>query len=352
VTWRGNALHDVGFEGSFGDDRLSLGKMAINDGAGTALTASGVIAKVSGQWQFQAMKGDITSKDLGRSLHMLGLDAPLPLPAHLLLEANGAVTGPSVTIAAPALDFGKAHLTDLQALLSVADDKLALDHLKAGLYGGQLSGDGAVAESGDVALHLLLKGAQMRQALIDVADIGLADGALEGEVTLASSGHASSELQAHLKGTASMQVTNGQIKGFDLASADRKLAGNEGLSGLLGLLQIGLNGGATHFSSLTGTAKIDHGLVTSNDLRLVADGGGADGVAQVNLPGDSVDAAAHFHFASARDAPPLTMRLTGSLEYPRRTLDIKPLQQWLTERVLKGGKPKDVLKGLFPGIVK
>jgi hypothetical protein len=46
------------------------------------------------------------------------------------------------------------------------------------------------------------------------------------------------------------------------------------------------------------------------------------------------------------------MRLTGSLQSPRRFLDIKPLQQWLADHGVKGGKPKDVLKNLLQGLVK
>jgi hypothetical protein len=352
ANWRGIALQDMTFDTIYKGSSLKIDKFAINDVAGARLSLTGALTQTQGDWQFDQVKGDAESKDLGHTLHLLGLDAPLAVPARLSFALDGPLVGPHIKINAPVIDFGKAKINNVDADLSADANKVTLDHLTALLYGGQLSGDGMIGQNGDIALHLTLKGAEMRQALLDVADLGLAEGVLAGEVTLGSTGHAPSDMRGHLQGKANLQVTNGKIKGFDLKAADNKLAANEGLSGLLGLLQAGLNGGTTHFSNLTGSARIDQGIITSNDLRLIADGGGADAVVQVNLPANSIDAQANFHFATAHDAPPLSMRLNGSLEYPRRTLDIKPLQQWLAEHGLKTGKPKDVLKSLFPGVVK
>jgi len=258
------------------------------------------------------------SQDLGRTLRSFGLDLPMPAPA----DAEGTIDGPIVT----------------------------MDSLTSDLYGGQLAGNGRFAPDG-MTLHLTLHQAQMKQALLDATDIGLADGLLEAETDLAGSGRGA-ELQAHLNGTARVSVTNGQIKGFDLKAADRTLAEKPNNGGLLMLLQSGLTGGATHFSSLTGSARITNGVIVSDDLKLVADGGFAVGAARIDLPGNAIDSHADFRFASAADAPPLTMRMVGSLQNPHRYLDIKPLQTWLAEHGVKGGKPKDVLKNLLQGLSK
>ena len=274
---------------------------------------------------------------------------------NVVLDAlwNGPVEAPRLGVSAAALDFGKAHLERLKAELTLERGHIGLDQFSAGLYGGTLSGSGSlVPESGAVSLHFALAQAQMRQALLDAADIGLADGVLAGEVDLASSGHAPAELQSHLNGSAKLAVSDGQIKGFDLRAADRALAEKPGIGSLLLLVQSGLTGGATHFSQLSGSAHIEQGVVTSDDIKLQADGGFATGTAKVDLPANMIDAHADFRLQSAADAPPLVMRLFGPLDSPRRVLDVKPLQQWLSEHGVKGAKPKDVLKSLLQGVIK
>jgi len=207
-------------------------------------------------------------------------------------------------------------------------------------------------DGGASSLQLALAGAQMKKALLEAADLGLADGEMSGEANLTTTGPSDAEIKANLAGTMSLAVKNGQIKGFDLKAANDKLNGKDGIGGLLALLSAGLTGGETHFSSLTATAKADHGVIESHDIALIAEGGDAKGVATVNLPADTIDSHVDFHFANAHDAPPLTMRVQGSLKSPHRYLDVKPLQQWLSEHGMKTGKPKDVLKGLLQGLVK
>jgi len=352
LTWRGLTLQDVSIDAAHSQGLITVNKLTVGDLAGAKLAVSGKIEGSRDNLSFAPIHVDLTSPDLAQTLHAASIDLPLAEPITLKADLTGPVGAPLIALTTPRLDVGKLRLTDVTGGLSIAGDHLALDSLSAGLFGGQLTGGGSLERtSGAMALHLALTNAQMRQALFEVADIGLADGALEGEVAVTSVGHFAPDLKAHLDGTAHFLVKNGQIRGFDLKAADRGLAQQPGVGGLLILLQAGLSGGSTHFSSLAGSARIDHGVVTSNDLRLVADGGGAEGAARVDLPGDTIDAHADFRFASAGDAPPLVMRLTGSLQSPRRFIDVKPLQQWLADHGLKTGKPKDVLKSLLQGLV-
>jgi uncharacterized protein involved in outer membrane biogenesis len=352
LTWRGLTLQDVSIDAARSDGIITVNRLSIGDLAGAKLALTGTIAPSPDGLRFAPAVLDVKTPNLAQTLHAAGIDLPLAEPVDLKANLTGPITAPHVALATPQLDFGKLRLTDVKGEVSVAGDHLGLDGLSAGLFGGQLTGAGSLERaSGTIALQLSLANAQMRQALFEFADIGLADGALEGDVALTSVGHFAPEIKAHLDGTAHLLVKNGQIKGFDLKAADRGLAQQPGVGGLLMLLQAGLSGGNTHFTSLSGSAHIDHGVITSNDLKLVADGGGAEGAARVDLPGDNIDAHADFRFASAADAPPLVMRLTGSLQSPRRFIDVKPLQQWLAEHGLKTGKPKDVLKSLLQGLV-
>lgn len=353
LIWHGAELKEVSLGLSASESLLSIDHLSVAEWAGARWQASG---KVSDPWRdptFAPLTLRLQSRDLAQSLRGFGVELPLAAPIDLTAQCTGPLAAPQIRLSAPSLDFGKTRLQLLQADLTLAGEHIALERISAQLFGGQLSGDlSATRNRGEAALHLKLTGAEIRQALLDIADIGLADGKLDAAIDLESLGQTASERKAHLSGTARFAVRDGRIKGFDLAAADRNLAGNQGVGGLLLLLQSGLTGGSTHFSSLSGTARAENGVIRSDDLALIADGGGATGAALIDLPNDNVEAHADFRFASAKDAPPLVMRLSGPLESPRRFIDIKNMQQWLADHGLKTGKPKDVLKSLLQGLVK
>jgi len=351
LVWRGQTVNDVSLDAALNGADIAVHRLSVGDLAGAEASVSGTVTRADGGYRIERGKAELHSREIGRTLRALGVDLPLVGQADLSADLSGAWAQPAMVITAPVLTFKRTWLDHVSVNLSLPPGRTVFDHLAAGLYGGQLSGEGSLAHDGGAStLHLALAGAQMRKALLEVADVGLADGDLSAEVQLASSGKPS-EFEANLSGTGTLAVKNGQIRGFDLKAANDRLKGQQGLGSLLALLQAGLTGGETRFSSLSGTAKADRGVIVSNDLALVAEGGGATGTATVNLPANTIDAHADFRFANAQDAPPLTMRLSGSLQSPHRTLDVKPLQQWLNEHGVKTGKPKDVLKGLLQGLV-
>jgi uncharacterized protein involved in outer membrane biogenesis len=352
LIWRGQNVNDVAIDTTFTSEGITVRNLTAGDLAGAQASVTGAVSQTEAGWRIDQAKATLHSRDIARTLRILGIELPLDGPADLTADLNGPWAQPEMVVAAPMLNIGKVYLAPVTVNVALPPGRVVFDHLAAGLYGGHLTGEGGIARDGGAStLHLLLAGAQMKKALLEVADLGLADGDLSAEVNLTSSGKPS-EMEAHLGGTASLSVKNGQIHGFDLKAANDKLKGKDGIGGLLALLAAGVTGGDTHFASLTGTAHADHGIITTNDVKLDAEGGDATAAATISLPGDTIDAHADFHFANAHDAPPLTMRLQGALHSPHRYLDVKPLQQWLADHGLKTGKPKDVLKGLLQGLVK
>jgi len=280
-----------------------------------------------------------------------------------------------LSIESQALSWGQSRLEPALLELNLQDGSAKLDHLKGGLWGGEMLLTGVLADNGAAKLEGKLAHVQLKQALLSTAGLGLADGALDGETSLTAKGKSVADMIAHLNGTAKFEAKDGAIKGFELKAVDDKAKDMKSPLGLIGLLQAGLSGGSTKFSSFSGTAKVKDGIVTSDDLALVAEGGGANGQVSANLSGWVMDAHAAFHLASSPDAPPLVMRLTGPLDNPRRFLDINAMQTWLAQKGIgaKGGlkdagdalakmlsgerkddgskvKAKDVVKGLFKGL--
>ena len=352
LIWRGQSVSEVVLDTTFTKEGITVRNLTAGDLAGSQASVTGAVSRTEIGWRIDHAKAVLHSRDIGRTLRTLGVEMPIDGQADLSADLSGLWAQPSMAVTAPVLNFGKVWLDHVAVNVALPPGRVVFDHLTAGLYGGQLTGEGSIARDGSPSnLHLALANAQMKKALLEVADIGLADGDLAAEINLTSSGKPA-EMKANLTGTGSLSVKNGTIKGFDLKAANDKLKGKEGIGGLLALLQAGVTGGDTHFSSLTGTAKAEKGVIVTNDLKLDADGGDATGAANINLPADTIDAHADFHFANAHDAPPLTMRLQGSLQSPHRYLDVKPLQQWLADHGVKTGKPKDVLKSLLQGLTK
>jgi uncharacterized protein involved in outer membrane biogenesis len=246
---------------------------------------------------------------------------------------------------AKALSYGRGRLDGASLALDLANGTLSLQRLAAQLYGGKLMGSAHLSADGGAAVQLGLAHAQMRDALVGTADLDVADGAMDAEMAVTTSGLSTAEWIGRLAGTGKFSVQDGVVRGFDLKAVDDHLASLDSPVGLLALLQTGLSGGKTHFSSLAGTIGIDNGLIASDDIRLIADGGGGNATAQINLPAYVMDARAEFHLAAAPAGAPLVMRLSGPLDGPRRFVDINEMQQWLVSRGKV--KPKDLLKGLL-----
>ncbi len=353
LSYRGQGVQDLALDVALSPEGVLVRSASVADLAGAQVSVSGAVSRGAEGLRLDHGKVSLHSHDIARTAKLLGADIPFEGQADITADVNGPLATPSLVLTAPVLNAGKTWFDHVSVDLSLPPGKLVFDHLTAGLYGGQLTGQASLARDGGASsLHVSLAGAQMKKALLEVADMGLADGEMSGEANLTTAGKSDAEHKANLNGTLSVAVKNGQIKGFDLKAANDKLNGKEGIGGLLALLSAGLTGGETHFSSLTGTAKADHGVIESHDISMIAEGGDAKGAANVNLPADTIDAHADFHFANAQGAPPLTIRLQGALKSPHRYIDVKPLQQWLADHGIKTGKPKDVLKGLLQGLVK
>lgn len=251
----------------------------------------------------------------------------------------------SLRLTAKTLSFGRTRIEQAGLEVAVAAGALELRRLEGRLFGGTLAGTARVAADGAGTLHLTMAKGQMREALMGVADLDIADGVLGADVALSTTGLSPAEWIGRLHGTATVDITGGVIRGFDLVAVDNHLKGANSVTGLLALLQSGLNGGVTHFDHLSGHGRVDNGLIAIDDLVLDADGGGAKATAQINLPAYALDGRAEFHLASAPSGPPLVMRLSGPLEHPRRFIDINEIQQWLVGRAKV--KVKDVVKGML-----
>lgn len=284
---------------------------------------------------------------------------PLDLGWLQALDADLSLDAKAVTVSGWRLDQPRIHVGLSKG---VAD----LDRISGRLLGGDLAAAARVAPNA-LTLSATLKGADLAQVKPASGGLRLEKGRMGAELRLAAAGTSPAALVSSLAGNGRIDVADGEVSGFDLAAMDSRMRTMENLGSLLGLVQAGLSGGSSRFSSLSGTFAADRGIVASRDLALVAEGGGATGIATLDLPRETISSKIAFRLA-APDAPALGLRLEGPLASPVKAVDVNDLQRWLVQKGLgKALNPKgagdnpdaprklkagDALRGLFSAFGK
>lgn len=254
-----------------------------------------------------------------------------------------------------AATYGEWRVGQPVLALAVTDGKALLERFTGTVFGGSLAATGGIAGDGGASLEATLSNVSMRDALIGAAGLDVADGLLAADLDLTSKGRSMFELVSRLGGNGRLEVRDGVVRGFDLDAVSRQLGDIRNAGSLLGLVQAGMSGGATRFSSLTGSFQAENGVIASRDLALAAEGGTGRGTATVNLPAYSIDARAEFGLTAHPEAPPFVFVLKGPLDQPRRIVEVNELQTWLVARGIgqllgkKGGDVGRALEGILSG---
>ncbi|MEX2642353.1 MAG: AsmA-like C-terminal region-containing protein, partial [Acetobacterales bacterium] len=248
-----------------------------------------------------------------------------------------------VLLKAMALNYETYRVDQPKLDLLLEDGVLRIRQLDGSMFGGTFSMTGQVSE-GALQADLAVKNGGIRQALLDVANIDLADGKLDFQASLAGRGRTEQALVSSLDGTGTVQVRDGVIRGFDLSRVSQQLGQIDSAVALLGLLEAGMGGGETRFSRLDGTFDIENGVARTDDLTIEAEAGTGKGVGAVNVAGWSVDLTSTFQLIQHPSAPPFGMRLVGPLDNPRKVFQFEKLQAYLLQR--SAGR---LLERLVPG---
>ncbi len=257
------------------------------------------------------------------------------------LSSPGLALAPFLPAEAKPFALNAWRLDKASAHLALADGTATLERLSGRLLGGDLSGT-AKATAAGMAGTFAIRGADIGGLGLGAGGIKATKGRLDGQAKLSMS----PQQLTTLTGDGRFEVKDGVVEGFDLAAMDAQMHRLENLGSMLGLVQTALSGGSSRFSSLSASFRAERGVVTSRDVKLDAEGGGATGTAIIDLPKDSIDARFAFKLATP-DAPPLGLRLEGKLGAPNKIIDVNAMQRYLVEHGL--GK---ALKGKNGGLIE
>ncbi len=264
----------------------------------------------------------------------------LPLPGIVLRGTDllpfGALAALDAEIALEAAEVVSPQLPmlrDVAARLLLAEGRLTLEDIRAAWGGGRLDGRIAVdaaAQPPGVSGALGLVGATLAGPVFGTP-FDIASGAVEAQGRFSAHGHATAALMATLSGEGRFAIANGVLSGFALGAA-ASAAAIEDAAQAEAALGPALAGGATEIDRLEGGWRASGGVVTLDDVRVVAEGG-ATGAVEGNI--DVARGAVDLRFLvqpGPAEAPPIGLRVTGPAETPRRQPETAAWARWMAER--------------------
>jgi AsmA protein len=300
-----------------------------------------------------------------------GPEAKIDLSALRTLNASGRLR-------IGALKVSGLKTSNVRLDLKAADGRVNVNPIAANLYQGSIAGALAVnaAASPTFAIKQKLSGIDIGPLLRDVADKDMLEG--RGNVTLdvTAQGDTVSALKKALNGSAAVRLTDGALKGINIAGAIR--AARARLGALRGeQVQAANKTEKTDFSELSASFAIRNGVAHNSDLDMKSPLLRVGGEGDINIAADSIDYLIRASIvATAKgqggrelaDLQGLTVpvRVTGQLDDPSYKLDFaaiateaakKKVESTVREQLEKrlgggkeksgGGSLKDQLKGLF-----
>jgi AsmA protein len=166
-----------------------------------------------------------------------------------------------------ALQASKLKFSKLNATLKLAGGRLDVAPISLNLYDGSATGSLMLNASGNqLALKQNLSGISINPLMKDLADKDLLEGRGNLALDVASRGESVTAMKKALAGTASLNLKDGAIKGFNLAQALRDIKGK--LGSKQDSTQQAKAGEKTDFSELGASLKIANGVAHNEDLSM------------------------------------------------------------------------------------
>ncbi len=267
------------------------------------------------------------------------------------------------------LKASNIRCSKLRADIKVANGRLDVNPLSADLYGGSM--DGAIsaqsASAPSFSVKQKLSGVAMGALLKDAADNDRFEGTGNLTVDVKTQGATETELKKGLNGNAAFYVTNGSIRGIDLAGMMRD-AKNK-LRDLRGQKTVAENKAEkTDFTELKASFIIRNGVAHNNDLTMKSPLLRVSGEGNIDIGNDRIDYLVKptvvatskgqgGHELADLSGVTVPVRIQGPRSGPSYTIDYSGLAMEYGKGVLdrvkedakgQGGKKiGDKLKGFF-----
>jgi AsmA protein len=264
------------------------------------VTLSGLKARLddtSMSGEFSAVEGEPAVVRANLKVDQIDVDRYLPPEGEIAAaETEGAGEIDTSDLkkldAEAALDIGRLKvsgltLTGVNGKAVVKNGRLVVEPLGAALYGGKVSGRFTLDGTGEVPrleFKQSLDGVQAGSLLEDLAETNRLTGKAQFALNLDTAGRTSDEMLSALNGDMNFELVDGVIRGFNITHAlqtavalfDRKGPPKAASPD-------------TIFEDFRGSAKVEKGVVRSDDLRAVLPNLNVTGAGSVNLATQVLD---------------------------------------------------------------
>ncbi len=210
-------------------------------------------------------------------------DDDLGLPIDMLrdLHLDGRLT-------VGKLKASGLNMNDVKATITARDGLIRVEPLGMALYQGSMKGNASLDVRGNTpkfTMYGLLDAVQAGALLTELAGDDYLTGTTRLAINVNTQGQKLSALQQQLNGSMNASFKEGSISGSELAGRiARVVAFFRGQPAAAAS-----DSSETRFTSLTGTASITNGILSNNNLALVAPLILAKGQGKVNIPQSVVD---------------------------------------------------------------
>lgn len=291
---------------------------------------------------------------------------PIDLSALAALDAE-------ISLSARALSYRNFRVDKPVVKLVLKDRVLTVSRLAGRMFDGSFNLTGSLDATGEPRLDGMVKvdKANVGKALFEAAQFDILGGVMDFEMTVKASGRSQRAMVAGLNGNGRIAVRNGVVQGFNLRGVSDRLKNIDRGLDILRLFGAAMGGGSTPFSVLDGSFRIENGVLTTNDLRMLAEAGEGRARGSANLPRWTMDFIADFRLTEHPKTPPFGMEVKGPIDNPKRIFRFQKLQAHLLQRGLSGllrralpqqqqpaqqqtqprrPRPEDILRGLLDGL--
>jgi uncharacterized protein involved in outer membrane biogenesis len=246
---------------------------------------------------------------------------------------GGGAPGLDAVIAAETLSWGAYRVSGARIEAHFDDGVASALDANGKMFGGALdfTARSETADRGKLGGSLTLRGADLAVGLASLLGTDAISGRSDVRAAFSVPARFGTDIWAGLSGSLELTAREGAIAGIDLPLMRDLLDPNDPPADIVSLLGAGLHGGATPFSALDATARVEQGSLTIESLRVVTPVGEATGSGGADLGRGTVDLTMTVPIRDG-GVPPVQLHVKGRVDEARVALDFSNLQRYLSRR--------------------
>jgi AsmA protein len=224
-----------------------------------------------------------------------------------------------IALAAASVDLGVLKLGPTRTMITVDRARAVIDIREMQAYGGQITGDFVVNGRGGLSVggRLQFAGLQTQPLLTDLAGWDRLVATGDFDLEFLGVGNSVDAIMKSLKGQGALELGQGELRGLDIG----------GMLRTLDLSYVG-EGQKTIFEGLAGTYTIADGVMSNNDLKLIAPYVTASGTGEIGLGQRTLNYRLRPTALADEDGTGgvmVPLLITGSWAEPRFRLDLESI---------------------------